>query len=200
MQAYQRPIGPATPMKFEPLPYHDRLGQRRLEDIDLVVMHCTELPDMVMAREYGERVLYEEAGTGASGHFYIDRDGSLICYVKPERIAHHTRGYNPRSIGVEIVNIGRYPHWLDSRHQTMNEPYTDAQINALLKLLSQLKQDCPNLKLIGGHEDLDTAQVPATNDETQLVFRKRDPGPHFPWQKILDSSGLIRIPNPEETS
>jgi N-acetylmuramoyl-L-alanine amidase len=182
-------------MKFEPLPYHDRLGERQREDIDLVVMHCTELPDMTMAREYGERLLYEAAGTGASGHFYVDRDGSLICYVSPERIAHHTRGYNPRSVGIEIVNMGRYPDWLDSRHQAMNEPYTDAQIQSVVNLLTQLKTDCPNLKFIGGHEDLDTAQVPATDDETILVFRKRDPGPHFPWQTILDKTGLIRIPN-----
>jgi N-acetylmuramoyl-L-alanine amidase len=187
-------------MKFEPLPYHDRLGERQLEDIDLVVMHCTELPDMTMAREYGERVLYEAAGTGASGHFYIDRDGSLMCYVSPERIAHHTRGYNPRSVGIEIVNNGRYPNWLDSRHQAMNEPYTDAQIKSLVHLLAKLKTDCPNLKFIGGHEDLDTAQVPATDDENSLVFRKRDPGPHFPWQHVLDASGLIRIPNPQEPS
>ena len=103
-----------------------------------MVIHCTELPDLATAREYGERVLYAESGTGNSGHYYIDRDGRCHRYVAPDRIAHHVRGYNPRSIGIELVNSGRYPHWLDSRHQAMDEPYPDAQIDALIALLQRV--------------------------------------------------------------
>ena len=33
-----------------PLPYVELLEKRSLSQIDLVVMHCTELPDMAMAR------------------------------------------------------------------------------------------------------------------------------------------------------
>ena len=115
----------------DPLPYEDRLDARPLGQIDLVVIHCTELPDLASAREYGERVLYP-SGTGNSGHYYIDRDGSTFEYVPVERIAHHTRGWNARSIGIELVNTGRFPDWLDSRRQAMDEPYTDAQIAALV--------------------------------------------------------------------
>lgn len=176
----------------EPLPYIDRLEKRALAEIDLIVIHCTELPDMSMAREYGERVLYE-AGTGASGHFYIDRDGSMHEYVPLARTAHHTRGYNSRSIGIEIVNIGRYPNWLDSNNQVMTEPYTTEQMQALKFLLLRLKNECPNLQLIAGHEDLDTATVPASDDPNKMVFRKRDPGPQFPWQEILAAIDLKQI-------
>lgn len=184
---------PALSLILEPLPYVERLEKRALAEIDLVVMHCTELPDMAMAREYGERVLYE-AGTGASGHYYIDREGSIYEYVNPLRIAHHTRGYNPRSVGIELVNIGRYPNWLDSTNQIMTEPYTAEQIAALEKLLLQLKSHCPNLQFIAGHEDLDTARVPASDDPAKEVFRKRDPGPLFPWQAILEATELKQIP------
>jgi N-acetylmuramoyl-L-alanine amidase len=177
---------------LEPLPYVELLETRPLSQIDLVVMHCTELPDMAMAREYGERILYE-AGTGASGHFYIDREGSVYEYVNPAHTANHTRGYNPRSIGVEIVNIGRYPNWLDSNNQVMTEAYTSEQIAALKKLLLQLKLHCPNLQFIAGHEDLDTATVPASDNPDKLVFRKRDPGPLFPWQEILAAVQLKQI-------
>jgi len=177
---------------LEPLPYVELLEKRSLSQIDLVVMHCTELPDMAMAREYGERVLYE-AGTGASGHYYIDRDGSVYEYVNPVHTAHHTRGYNPRSVGIEIVNMGRYPDWLDSTHQVMTETYTVEQISALKKLLLQLKSQCENLQFIAGHEDLDTATVPASDDANKEVFRKRDPGPHFPWQEILSAVQLKQI-------
>jgi N-acetylmuramoyl-L-alanine amidase len=183
---------PALAVNRWPLPYEDRLPSRPLEHVDLVVIHCTELPDLAMAREYGERVLYD-SGAGNSGHYYIDRDGSVHRFVDPGRIAHHTRGYNPRSIGVEIVNTGRYPDWLDSRHQAMNEPYTEAQITALIALLAELKTELANLRLIAGHEDLDTERVPASDDATREVFRKRDPGPQFDWPRVLAACGLRRL-------
>lgn len=76
--------------------------------------------------------------------------------MRPDRVAHHVRGYNPRSIGIELVNTGRYPHWRDSgKHQAMDEPYPEAQIVALLALLIQLQQQFPSVKFIAGHEDLD---------------------------------------------
>jgi N-acetylmuramoyl-L-alanine amidase len=183
---------PAPPMQIDPLPYELRLAARPLADIDLVVIHCTELPDLATAREYGEREAYA-SGTGNSGHYYIDRDGSLHQWVAPERIAHHTRGYNPRSLGIELVNTGRYPHWLDSRHQAMDEPYTEAQIAALIALLGQLRGELPALRLIAGHEDLDRDEVPASDDPAVSVRRKRDPGLRFPWARVLDVSGLERL-------
>ena len=175
-----------------PLPYEPRLEARALDRIDLVVIHCTELPDLATAREYGERVLYDR-GTGNSGHYYIDRDGAIHRFVAPERIAHHTRGYNERSVGIELVNRGRYPDWLDSRRQEMHEPYTEAQIAALAALLARLQAELPSLRLIAGHEDLDTTRVPATDDPAKTVSRKRDPGPLFPWQRLLHAVPLQRL-------
>jgi hypothetical protein len=87
-----------------PLPYVDQLQARPREAVTLVVIHCTELPDLAMAREFGERILYAETGTGNSGHYYIDRDGRIHEFVPVTRIAHHTRGYNPQSVGIELVN------------------------------------------------------------------------------------------------
>jgi N-acetyl-anhydromuramyl-L-alanine amidase AmpD len=121
-----------------PLPYETRLARRELTTIDLVIIHCTELPDMTMTREFGERVRYEHSQTGNSGHYYIDTDGSIHRFVANERVAHHTYGYNPRSIGIEMSNIGRYPHWGDSRYQAFTVAYTKEQIDALLALLRQL--------------------------------------------------------------
>ena len=185
-------LPPAPSVHLWPLPYEERLEERPPAQIDLVVIHCTELPDLTMAREYGERKLYD-AGTGNSGHYYLDRDGSVHLFVRPNRTANHTRGYNPRSVGIEIVNTGRFPDWLDSRHQAMTEPYTEAQIVALIALLKRMRQELPNLKFIAGHEDLDTARVTASDDPARQVFRKRDPGPQFPWPRVLEGSGLERL-------
>jgi len=175
-----------------PLPYESRLPERSPDEIDLVVIHCTELPDLAMAREYGERVLYD-SGAGNSGHYYIDRDGSVLCYVDPLRVAHHTRGYNPRSIGIELVNTGRYPDWFHSARQTMTEPYPERQIAALRALLDHLVERFPSLRHIAGHEDLDTAMVPASDDPENEVPRKRDPGPQFPWARAYDTARLGRL-------
>ncbi len=174
------------------LPYEGRLEARIAGQIDLVVIHCTELPDLAMARQFGEEIRYAQSQTGNSGHYYIDRDGAVHQYVRTDRIAHHTQDYNARSIGIELVNIGRYPDWLDSRRQAMYEPYAEAQLDALVALLHDLRQAVPGLQWIAGHEDLDTSEVAATDDPGRSVRRKRDPGPLFPWSRILGAVDLRR--------
>jgi N-acetylmuramoyl-L-alanine amidase len=178
------------PLTLKPLPYQSSLPQRSHSDIDLLVVHCTELPDLETARVYGERLLYPESGTGNSGHFYIDRDGALEQWVDPGRIAHHVRGFNPRSIGVELVNLGRYPHWFHSRHQQMTEHYPEAQLVALLALIAQLRTTFPQLRWIAGHADLDGEWLAAEDDDKIRIRRKLDPGPLFPWPLVLQQCGL----------
>lgn len=172
------------------LPYVDALELREPTVIDLVVVHCTELPDLATAREYGERIHYPDSGTGNSGHFYVERTGQIEEWVPVQRIAHHVRGYNPRSIGIELVNRGRYPHWFDSRHQRMREPYPEDQIQALQGLLHCLCADLASLRWIAGHEALDTGRVAASDQPTLSVSRKMDPGPLFPWRQVLAGCSL----------
>ncbi len=174
-----------------PLPYAETLPERTVEEVVRIVIHCTELPDLAMAREYGERVVHA-SGTGNSGHYYIDRDGSIYRYVSGTRIANHVRGYNPGSIGIELVNLGRYPDWWHSHHQVMTEPYPDAQIDALRALLAHLCKAFPNLREIAGHDELDTEKIAASDAPDQQVQRKLDPGPLFPWDVVLHDSGLTR--------
>ncbi|MFT3756109.1 MAG: N-acetylmuramoyl-L-alanine amidase [Pseudoxanthomonas sp.] len=183
-------------MLVEPLPYERVLQTRPLERIDLVVIHCTELPDLATAREYGERILYD-SGTGNSGHYYIDRDGSVHRWVEPTCIAHHVRGHNERAIGIELVNTGRYPDWLASNHQAMDEAYPDAQIESLVALLHGLQSRIPTLRFIAGHEDLDRDEVPASDNPALKVRRKLDPGPLFPWQQVLHEVALERLAAPD---
>lgn len=176
----------------QPLPYVAKLPERAIRAVELVVIHCTELPTLANAREYGEKVLYD-SGCGNSGHYYVDRDGSIYRYVPGTRVAHHVRGYNNAAIGIELVNRGRYPDWWDSRQQRMTEPYPASQIDALRGLLAQLCRDFPKLRQIAGHEDLDTALLPATDNPAVQVQRKLDPGPLFPWTEVMAGSPLTRM-------
>ncbi|WP_440984735.1 N-acetylmuramoyl-L-alanine amidase [Xanthomonas sontii] len=184
-------MSPTSPLPIHdaPLPYVGLLQERAPGSITLAVIHCTELPDLASARLYGERVLYP-SGTGNSGHFYIDRDGSVHRYVPLQRVAHHVRGYNQQSLGIELVNRGRYPLWLDSRHQAMREDYPPAQIQALIRLLQQLRAELPQLRHIAGHDALDRSLEPASDDPTRQVQRKLDPGPRFPWPQVLEAVTL----------
>ena len=184
-----------TTIHDQPLPYVAQLPERPASAVELVVIHCTELPDLATARQYGEKPLHAN-GTGNSGHYYIDRDGTTCRYVPGTRVANHVRGHNPNSIGIELVNLGRYPHWWDTHHQQMTEPYPAAQIKALQTLLARLHHDFPNLQRIAGHEDLDTAMMPASDDPTREIHRKLDPGPMFPWAEVLGDSKLTRIGAP----
>lgn len=172
------------------LPYSSRLDGRLPDCIDLAVIHCTELPDLPAARSYGERILYTGSGTGNSGHYYIERNGAVEEWVPIGRVAHHAGQYNERSIGIELVNLGRYPDWYDSRRQTMSEPYSDQQIEALIRLLLELQSRLPNLQFIAGHDQLDTDEVVASDDPGRRVRRKRDPGPLFPWRRVMKTVAL----------
>jgi N-acetylmuramoyl-L-alanine amidase len=166
------------------LPYQDRLKIRGTGALGLIVLHCTELPTLQLAREYGERLVHPESGTGNSGHYYVDRDGRIYRYVQDNRIAHHAIGHNEHSIGIEIVNSGRYPHWYSSRNQVPSEPYATIQIAALKELLRYLKQRYPQINRLARHSDLDTALLPAEDDPAVAIRRKIDPGPLFPWEEI----------------
>jgi len=183
----------ARNIRFKPLSYVESLAARPHSAIDLIVVHCTELPELADARLLGEKIVYRDSTTGNSGHFYIDRNGQIEQWVPLERVAHHVRGYNQRSIGIELVNRGRHPHWLDSRHQEMTEPYPEPQLLGLLRLLASLTVQIASLRWICGHEELDRERVPASDDPALSVHRKRDPGPLFPWDEILTRCSLQRF-------
>lgn len=178
-----------TAIDYRPLPYTDRLALRALEAIELVVIHATELPTLATARAFGERIEYAGSQTGNSGHYYIDRDGQLACWVPPERVAHHVRGFNAQSVGIELVNLGRFPNWFHQSSQTWSEAYPEAQIKALISLLNYLCERLPRLRFIAGHDQLDLGHIPAT-DGLGEVRRKVDPGPLFPWPQVLQCTPL----------
>lgn len=146
-----------------------------------------------MARLWGEKQIYPERRTGNSGHFYIDRDGSIEQWVPLDRVAHHVRGFNPQSVGIELVNNGRYPDWFHSGRQLMTDPYPDAQITAVADLLNHLTALLPGLSKITAHEDLDTRILPSEDNPETLIRRKLDPGPLFPWVTLMDRVSLGRL-------
>lgn len=112
------------------------------------------------------------ARTQVSAHYVIGRDGTVHHMVNDYLRAWHAGAgkwgnvtdMNSCSIGIELDNDGY-------------EPFTDAQINSLLQVLTSLKKrfDIPAANFIG-HADF-------------APERKNDPDVYFPW-KLLSQYGF----------
>ncbi len=106
---------------------------------------------------------------GTSAHYVIGRDGKVVHMVNDYLRANHAgvskwgkdTDLNSSSIGIELDNNG------------LTDPWPDAQINSLLKLLATLKKtyNIPTANFIG-HADI-------------APGRKNDPR-NFPWKRLAD--------------
>jgi len=117
-----------------------------------------------------------------SAHYLISRDGTIVQLVDERSRAWHAGesrwgalvDLNSASIGIELDNDGR-------------SAYPQSQIDALLSLLSDLRQRyrLPAANFLG-HSDV-------------APRRKLDPGPLFPWRQLAASGfGLwCEAPYPE---
>ncbi|GAA2414458.1 N-acetylmuramoyl-L-alanine amidase [Actinomadura vinacea] len=165
-------------MDERPVSWWRELPGRNREEVTTVVLHATETPDLETARELAEN------GDRVCGHLYIDRDGGVHQFVPADRVAAHVRGHNSRSIGIELVNRGRYPDHFHSRFQVPDEEFPAAQVEALKMVLQGLRQEFPALRELVRHSDLDQALVTAADDAGRTVRRRIDPGPRFPWREV----------------
>jgi N-acetylmuramoyl-L-alanine amidase len=107
--------------------------------------------------------------TQVSSHYVVCRTGTVFHMLNDYLRGHHAgvsywggnTDLNSSSIGIEVDNNG-------------NEPFSDAQMEALLALLSKLKKafNIPAAHFIG-HADI-------------APGRKVDPSRQFPWKRLAD--------------
>jgi N-acetylmuramoyl-L-alanine amidase len=158
-----------------------RTGNVRVQAIDMIVIHSTGGPTCdavtgkpiwVRAGTLDEDMRQIEAHPKLGIHYMIDRDGTLRASVPENQVANHVLHYSGRSIGIELVNDG-----------DGHDPFPDAQLSALVKLLGELKQRYGITRDgIKRHSDLDHARMPCDT----MQRRKVDPGAAFPYKSILD--------------
>jgi N-acetylmuramoyl-L-alanine amidase len=104
-----------------------------------------------------------------SAHYLIGRDGTIIQLVDERARAWHAgeskwgsdTDINSTSLGIELDNNG-------------HEPFADAQISALLRLLADIREryHIPAANFLG-HADV-------------APKRKTDPSRYFPWKTLAD--------------
>lgn len=158
-----------------------RTGNARTQAIDMVVIHSTGGPTCdagtgkpiwVKAGTLEEDMRRIEADPKLGIHYMIDRDGTMRSSVPEDQVANHVFHYSGHSIGIELVNDG-----------DGHDPFPQAQLAALVKLLRDIKQRRGITRDgIKRHSDLDHALMSC--DRTQR--RKVDPGAAFPYKAILD--------------
>ena len=155
-----------------PSPNHDD----RSRPISMIVLHYT---DMLTAEEAIGRLCDPDAGV--SCHYLVTKEGEVVRMVPEERRAWHAgRSYwrgitnvNDDSIGIELDNPG---------HTNGYEAFPDAQIEALIPLLSDIKQ----------RHNITRGNVVGHSDVAPV--RKRDPGELFPWAKL--AKVRLALPRP----
>lgn len=139
-------------------PNHDERSAR------IIVLHHTQQESV----EQSLRTLRtSNAGGPVSAHYLIGEDGTLYQLVAEQRRAWHAGSsrwgglgdLNSASIGIEIDNDGI-------------EPFTDAQIDTLLRLLADItgRLGIPPHAVVG-HGDI-------------APTRKVDPSTLFPWERL----------------
>ncbi|WP_018630287.1 N-acetylmuramoyl-L-alanine amidase [Niabella aurantiaca] len=132
---------------------------------NFVILHHT-------AQTSAEQTLFtfSISRTSVSAHYVVGRDGVTYQMLNEYMRAWHAgrskwgaiTDMNSCSIGIEIDNNG-------------TEPFSDAQMNSLIKLLDYLKDKfgIPQANFIG-HSDI-------------APSRKNDPSKYFPWKRLADA-------------
>ena len=153
------PLYTALPVDMRPSP---NFGDRRP---NYVIIHHTTNENVDQALATLTSRMRE-----VSAHYLIGRDGRIIYLVDEQKRAWHAgdsywggnRDINSSSIGIELDNNG-------------NEPFSDAQIAALIDLLRDLsvRWNIPPANVLG-HGDV-------------APGRKVDPSAHFPWRRLADA-------------
>ncbi|NBC20009.1 MAG: N-acetylmuramoyl-L-alanine amidase [Alphaproteobacteria bacterium] len=143
----------------------------RRHRLDMLVLHYT---GMKSAEAALSRLADPEASVSA--HYVVLEDGLIIQMVDEAHRAWHAGAaswqgdddLNSRSIGVEIVNGGHdFP--LDEGGLS---PFRDVQVAAVTSLCQAIltRHAIPQTRIVG-HSDI-------------APERKRDPGEHFPWERL----------------
>lgn len=163
----------ASPPQRSPLAAWSPSHNHDARQAQLIVLHHTQMASFDDAL----RTLKASNDQGrVSAHFLIAEDGRIVQLVDERRRAWHAgagrwaghHDLNDASIGIELDNDG-------------TEPFAEAQIAALLRLLEDL---CMRLAIprdaLVAHAEL-------------APTRKVDPSAHFPWARLAEA-GFGRWP------
>ncbi len=106
-------------------------------------------------------------------HYVIDKSGQVEAGVPENQIANHAKGNNTDSIGIELVNRGDGV-----------DVYTEQQLGMLVAALRSITKrwGIPKSGIVG-HASVDERYFECAG---RRIKTKPDPGPAFPWERVLE--------------
>jgi N-acetylmuramoyl-L-alanine amidase len=176
-------------------------GPPRRRAVDAVVIHSLGGPDCLNGTVFHRQIEGTAAEwaafftrlPGVSIHYVIDRAGALATSLPEDQVASHAIGWNQRSISIELVNNG------DGK-----DPFPDAQMTALLRLVREIRQRHPAVRVenFRRHSDVDVSTFPERRHGIACTKfrRKLDPGDAFPWEEFLAAARAGRTTWPWKTA
>lgn len=128
---------------------------------DFIVIHCAATkPSMDIGRKEIDRWHRANGWRMVGYHFIVRRDGTIEGGREIQDQGAHARGYNHKSIGICMVGgIGE-----DGQPE---DNFTDAQYKALVTLLSTLRKQYPDTKIIG-HNEISRKACPSFDVQAKL--------------------------------
>ena len=137
-----------------------------MRPIDHIIIHCTATPPdwwgkAKTSAKVGEvrRWHKEQRGWSDIGyHYLIDRDGTVAIGRPLERTGAHTMGHNTGSIGIAL--FGGHG---SAETDAFAENFTEAQGQALIQLVSELRVRYPAIKRVSGHNEFAAKACPGFN-------------------------------------
>ena len=117
-----------------------------MREINNIIIHCSATAEGGNFKADDIQRMHLQRGYRDIGyHYVVDLDGTIEKGRPIEEIGAHCKGYNKHSIGVcYIGGVDTTGKAKDTR--------TQAQKEALIKLLTEIKREWPNAK-IAGHRD-----------------------------------------------
>lgn len=123
------------------------MNNLKTEQIRMIILHCSATrSNMSYTVQQLERDHRARGFRTVGYHYYIYRSGQVVQCRSLNECGAHTRGYNHCSIGI-CYEGGLSPQGVAT------DTRTQAQKEALLQLLKQLKQRFPHAVILG-HRDL----------------------------------------------
>lgn len=158
-EGLNRILDDGTIIEWSPSPNYDA------RNADLVILHHTATATTDKALH-----LLKQQNPAVSAHYLITKEGKILQLVREQDRAWHAgesqwhgrQNLNASTIGIELVNTGQ-------------EPFPDAQIQALLVLLQEIRLRNTTLHRTSfiGHADI-------------APTRKNDPSEYFPWATLAE--------------
>jgi len=131
-----------------------------MRDIDLIVVHCSATPEGRDVSTEEIRQWHLDRGWSDIGyHFVVELDGTVGDGRPVEKSGAHAQGHNKNSIGVCYVG------GVDSDMEP-EDTRTEEQKESLVELLTGLKSEYPNAKIIG-HCDVSEKACPSFDAKTE---------------------------------